>query len=81
MVVPDIAPEINDPTLHAEPQVNALQPIDCPTFSDLAIPTPPLVMIDPDVVDIVSVILLQLIDDEEFIIDPVIDPVAIIDPP
>jgi hypothetical protein len=81
-VVPDITPpETNDPTLHAEPQVKALQLIDCPTFSDLAIPTPPAVMIAPVVVDIVSVILLQLIDDEEFIIDPVIAPVTIIPPP
>jgi hypothetical protein len=47
-VVPDIAPEeTNDPTLHAEPQVKTLQPIVCLTFIDLAIPTPPAVLIAP----------------------------------
>ena len=75
MVVPEIAPpETNDPTLHAEPQVKVLQPIVCPTFRDLAIPTPPAVMIAPVVVDPVSLIDVQLIDPDADTLVAIVEP-------
>ena len=87
MVVPDIAPpETNDPTLHAEPQVKTLQPIFCPTVRDLAIPTPPAVMIAPVVVDIVSAMDKPLINPDAYIfvafaVVQFTEPEAVIFPP